>query len=207
MVERLDELIRDTGPLGIVVLFFAAALEYVFPPFPGDTVTLAGGVYAVRGKLSVPLVFAAITAGSICGALADYFIGRWISTRLENRKPGSRLDRLFSLDDLHGWEARFRERGAYYLIVNRFLPGIRAPIFVAAGVSRVPLGKVLLFGGLSSVLWNGLLFGVGFALGDNAERLEALVGTYSRVAGAAVLLVLLAVAVRFLMRRKDKVRP
>ena len=50
MVEWLDSFITHLGLLGLVVFFVAAALEYVVPPFPGDTITLLGGVYAVRGE-------------------------------------------------------------------------------------------------------------------------------------------------------------
>lgn len=201
MIERLDAIIRDTGPLGMVVLFFAAALEYVFPPFPGDTVTVAGGIYAVRGRLSIPLVYGVLMAGSMVGALIDYALGRWLSGRLEQRNPNGWLARTFSLDQFHQWEARFRRRGSLYLAINRFLPGIRGPIFVAAGMSNVPLSKVLLFGGLSSALWNALLFGAGFALGENAERLERLIATYSRVVGLLIVLVVVAATLRFLWKR------
>ncbi len=204
MVEQLDAIIRETGPAGVVVLFFAAALEYVFPPFPGDTVTVAGGIYAVRGRLSIPLVYAALMAGSLVGALADYALGRWLSGRLEHRDPNGRLARVFSLDQLHTWESRFRERGALYLSINRFLPGIRGPIFIAAGISNVSLGKVLLFGGVSSALWNALLFGAGFALGENAERLESIITTYSRVVGLLLVLFVLAATFRFFWKRARK---
>ena len=50
MVEFLDNLISNIGLLGLLVLGLAAAVEYVVPPFPGDTITLLGGVYAVRGE-------------------------------------------------------------------------------------------------------------------------------------------------------------
>ena len=48
MVEYLDNLIAHIGLLGLLVLGLAAAVEYVVPPFPGDTITLLGGVYAGR---------------------------------------------------------------------------------------------------------------------------------------------------------------
>lgn len=42
MVEYIDQLISALGPLGLLVLGLAAMLEYVVPPFPGDTITLLG---------------------------------------------------------------------------------------------------------------------------------------------------------------------
>ena len=40
-------------------------VEYVFPPFPGDTLVVLGAWYAVNGKISWPLAFAAVTAGAV----------------------------------------------------------------------------------------------------------------------------------------------
>jgi len=46
---------------------------------------------------------------------------------------------------------------------------------------------VYIYGALSSLLWNLLLFGAGAALGANYQRLERLVTTYTTIAIAVVL--------------------
>ncbi|HEX8536284.1 MAG TPA: DedA family protein, partial [Cystobacter sp.] len=78
MVEFLDNFITHLGLLGLLVFAVAAALEYVVPPFPGDTITLLGGVYAVRGDHPWPLVFGVVVAGSVLGALINYQVGHWL---------------------------------------------------------------------------------------------------------------------------------
>ncbi len=40
--------------LSLVALFFSAILEYVFPPVPGDTFALVGGILA--GQNALPIV-------------------------------------------------------------------------------------------------------------------------------------------------------
>ena len=40
MLDAFDALVRGLGPWGVLLLGLGALLEYVFPPFPGDTVTL-----------------------------------------------------------------------------------------------------------------------------------------------------------------------
>jgi len=203
MLELIDELSRDAGPLALVVLGFAAALEYVFPPFPGDTVTVFGGLFAVRGGHPFPVVFAVIMVGSLAGAALDYAFGWWLGARLATRRDGFFARRL-PLAQLQDWEERFRKSGAIWLVLNRFLPAVRGPVFVAAGMARIRPLKVLMFGTISALAWNALLFGAGYAVGNKADRLEALLSTYGRVAWAVLAGVVLGFLVRWAWRRRNK---
>lgn len=181
MVERFDSWIRELGPFGYLFLGLAAMLEYVFPPFPGDTITLLGGVYAVRGERPWPLVLLSVTLGSVLGAAINYRFGQFIADRLE-RRPDERLPLGLSHESMHRLQQKMVDRGAFLLVINRFLPSLRALIFVAAGASAMPLGKVLSLGALSALAWNLLMLGIGIALGGNIERLSSLFATYQKVA-------------------------
>lgn len=194
MLLWLDSLVQRAGPVGLLVLFACAAIEYVFPPFPGDTVTLLGGIFAVRGEQPAAAVFGAVMAGSLVGAALDWFAGRWLGDRLTSGK--GKGFKLITREQLLEWEGRFRRRGTFWLLANRFFPGLRGPIFLAAGMSGVPLTRVLLLGGASALAWNALIFAAGYAVGGEAERLQALVSSYSVVAGA----VLIALALFFVGR-------
>ncbi len=200
MVQWLDSLVERAGPIGLLVLFACAAIEYVFPPFPGDTVTLLGGIFAVRGQQPAATVFGAVMAGSLAGAALDWLAGRWLGERLASGK--GKGFKLITREQLLDWEVRFRRRGTFWLLANRFFPGIRGPIFLAAGISGVPLGRVLLLGGASALAWNAVIFAAGYAVGGEAERLQSLVSSYSAVA----LGVLIAAALFFVGRAALKRR-
>jgi membrane-associated protein len=77
-----------------------------------------------------------------------------------------------------------------YLVGNRFLPALRAFFFVGAGLSRMSAGPVIVFGGISAALWNALLMGIGYAVGNNWEALSDLAERY---AVATLILIVLAV--------------
>lgn len=180
---ELWEIVRQTGPYALLVLFGASLVEYVFPPFPGDAVTLLGAFYAVQGVQPLPLVFVAVTAGSVAGAAIDYGIGRRLGRAAERRLPGENPRHPWaSLDRLHAVEAKYRRHGDLFILVNRFLPGIRGLFFLAAGTSGMPFRRVMLLGAVSAGVWNALLLGAGFAVGENLERLFGLFRTYSVVA-------------------------
>ncbi len=206
MLPWLDALLQRAGPGALPLIALAAALEYLFPPFPGDAVTMLGGFYAVRAGVPIPWVLLAVMVGSLGGASADYAIGRYAGPRLERLRGGTW--RLFALtpERLALWEERFRRRAPYWLAINRFLPGVRAPIFLAAGLSRVPFSKVILFGGLSTLLWNVGLMAVGVLLGAEAERLLELVERWGRMwlvlFGVVAVAALLFFGARALSRRR-----
>jgi membrane-associated protein len=98
-------------------------------------------------------------------------------------------------------EEGYRRWGAWFLLANRFLPGVRAFLFVGAGAARIPLGRVLLFGGISAAAWNVLLLAVGGLLVGNVGELLGWVRDYTRVTWIAMAVVAAAVGAGFVLRR------
>lgn len=176
----LDELlstIREWPPyVTYGVLFLGSLAEYIVPPVPGDTVVVASAVLVAAFGWSVWPIFAVVTAGAVLGAAIDFWFGGWLirTGRIERLSLGKRA----AIDDL---VARFHRHGAAYLAVNRFLPGVRAFFFVAAGLAELRLATVLLWSTLSAMAWNALLIAAGYALGDNLPALEAWLGRYQAV--------------------------
>lgn len=227
--------------LGFVALFAGTFLEYVFPPFPGDTVVVAGAALVAAFDWPLWPVFAAVTAGSVGGSTAAWAAGRAVArheARLgrEPRWPsadaiahqgaggidgesegaaggrpevggpsgapadpvaGSRrgLDRRARLA-VERLVAGFERHGAWYLVLNRFMPGVRTFFFVAAGMVDLPLRSVLLWSGVSAALWNGGLIWLGLSLGNNVAELDRIVERYNRVIVPLVIVAALAVVWR-----------
>ena len=196
----IDFLSAGQSAAGLAVLFASAAVEYVFPPFPGDSVTLFGAFLAATEGWSVPLVFTVVTLGSVVGAVIDYALGRRLARIPRDRLSGDRrllMERAQSIVD------RFERHGAVYIAVNRFLPGIRALFFVAAGMARLPVGKVILWGALSAAAWNALIIAAGFAVGKNWDRLSELLRTYTMVAWIVVGVVMILLVVRWAWKKRS----
>lgn len=204
MLHHLDGWIANAGPWALWFLGAAALIEYLFPPFPGDTIALLGGVYAARGEKSWVPVLVVVTLGSIIGAAINFMVGRLLAGQLETRP---RLLRFFGLNPtrLQRLQERMRRQGPWLIIINRFLPGIRSLTFVVAGAARMETWVVLWSGVLSALVYNTLLVATGRVVGGNAERLELLIRrwqvgvTVVLCAGAALLLV------RWVVRRRRPV--
>jgi membrane protein DedA with SNARE-associated domain len=168
---------REDSVGGWFALAGAATTEYVFPPFPGDFVTILAAVLVTAASWSAVGVLSALMVGSMIGAALTFEIGlRWGAKRKAPEEPHV-LDRLV---------AGFQRHGAVYLILNRFVPGVRSLFFVAAGLAGMRRWKVMLFAGISALLWNVGLFALGAAVGANLDRLERWVRTYT-IASIAIL--------------------
>lgn len=189
-----------------LLLFASAIAEYVFPPFPGDTVTLAGAVLVTAYGFPAPAVLAAVLAGSLVGCAADYGLGvlaargswpgveRWWVVRKarERAEAGARA---------------FARHGEVLIVVNRFLPGVRAFLFVAAGMAGMRFGRVMVYAAVSALAWNVLLLAAGMAVGARWEDLESLFRTYQTVVWGVLGVAVLALAGRWWWRGRRRADP
>jgi membrane-associated protein len=198
LAHRLDTILGKAGPGAPLLLFVASFLEYVFPPVPGDLVAVLGAWYATHGGLSWTVLFVSLTLGATAGTAFDWRLGVWLGARLEGRAAVGRLDR----DRLEKFERAYRRWGGLLLVVNRFLPGVRAFFFVAAGAARIPLWKVLLYGGVSAALWNVLLLGAGALLAKNEQELLAMFARYDKAAWIALGVLACALAIVVWARKR-----
>lgn len=199
MTEFVDWVVSLPDPLVWLALFAAAGIEYVFPPFPGDVIVLAGSVLMGSQGYNVVPVFVAVTAGSTLGAWADYELGRWLA------RPGTTFlhrwfDRPAVSRTVRRMKAGFAKHGDFYLVINRFLPGVRAFFFVAAGMAGFRRARTMVIATLAALLWNGMIVLVGLAIGTNLEDLIAFADRYFRMAWLIVVLAALFLLVRLVWR-------
>jgi membrane protein DedA with SNARE-associated domain len=165
--------------LGYSGIFALTVLETIVPPIPSEMILPLAGFQVVAGRFTYPLVVLAATAGSVVGALVLYGLGYWFgSVRL--RTFVERLERftLVGADDLDRAYAWFERHGAKAVFLGRLVPGVRSVISLPAGVSRMGLPRFVLLTALGSAIWNGVLVGLGWLLG---ERWGTVGGTVSYV--------------------------
>jgi len=195
----LDEFLHtlEHGPLfwAYALVAAAAAIEYLFPPIPGDTVALFAVALAVRAQLHWAFVYLALTAGAVFGGLVAWGFGVWLANHEESwpsflKTPGA----MRALDAVR---RGYGQHGAMYLAVNRFLPALRAFFFVGAGLSRMSAGPVIVYGGISAVLWNALLMAVGYAVGSNWDVLRDLAERYTAATMILIVVAVVGVIARF----------
>ncbi|GBE12071.1 inner membrane protein YqjA [bacterium BMS3Bbin14] len=194
IVNWLVNTVDQWGYIGIVVLMF---LESSFFPFPSEVVVPPAGYLAARGEMSLGLVIAAAIAGSLLGALFNYWLavqwGRPLFEKygryfLVSRKSLDRSDRFFAR---HGHISTF---------IGRLLPGIRQYISLPAGLARMNLGLFIIFTAAGAGIWVVILALCGYFIGSNPELIAA---SLHRIMIGVVLACLLLLLIYVLVRRKQ----
>jgi membrane protein DedA with SNARE-associated domain len=203
--EILEWLRQNEGPLAYLLIGFVAAVEYVFPPAPADAVALGATFLAATADYSAVAVYVSLTVGSVCGSALAYGIGRAIGRDPAKWPPILRRP-VFQRAIARVIE-RFDQQGTAFVAVNRFIPAVRAVVFFAAGMAKLPLLKVLLWGAFSDALYNSVILAIGYAVGDNYELLRTLVQRYTIAALAIVALVIAFFVFRMIRRRKRRPQP
>lgn len=193
----LDFVSRSDNPAGLAVLGGSAMLEYVFPPFPGDTITLFGAVLITAYGWSFAAVFGVVMLGSIAGAMVDFYLGHRLKL-VRSRRRKKEVTRRAVVDRLVD---KFHQHGPIYLVINRFLPGIRALFFVAAGMAGMRARDVLFYSALSAAAWNLGIIAIGSLLGASFETLLGWAKTYAIVVWLGLAALLLLIFSRAFIRR------
>jgi membrane protein DedA with SNARE-associated domain len=192
--------------LGYAGLAFLVALENLFPPIPSEVILPLAGFLTGEGRMNYFVALLAATAGSVAGALILYWVGRAFSeARL--RAIVDRWGKWLRLEqaDVDRADAWFDRHGTIAVMACRVVPIVRSLISIPAGLRRMPIGRFVLYTAIGSAVWNAVLIGAGWVLGDNWETVEGYVGYLQYVVLAAV-----AVAVawwvwaRFIDRRSTQ---
>jgi membrane-associated protein len=114
------------------VIFAVSAIDAFFPLVPSETTVITAGVLASSGDLSLLLVILAAATGAIVGDNISYGIGSWVGEHT--------VKRWFSSEKSHQrleWaERQLDERGAYIILVARFIPGGRTAVTFASGYTH-----------------------------------------------------------------------
>src|SRR5262249_37947394 len=117
--------------------------------------------------------------GMVLGTSVDYALGRWVMHAAQRRtRFAARLEP--KLLDARRFLAR---HGAWALVLAHFVGHIRSFVAITAGMGRLPYRRFLCYEAIAALAWNLVWVLVGYALGDNLDRLQRLMGG----AGLAIL--------------------
>lgn len=192
-------IMESLGGLGVA---FLIALENLFPPLPSEIILPLAGFTASQGT-SFGLVSAIVwaTAGSLVGAWALYGIARLIG-RERTRAIFNWLP-LVKMSDVDKTEEWFHKHDQSTVFFGRMLPIFRSLISLPAGVIKMNLAWFTLLTTAGAAIWNTVLVGAGYVLGENWHLVEQYVGILSYVVAAVVVVLLVWWVVKRL--RADRV--
>ena len=166
IVAWLVSTVGKMGYTGITALMF---LESSFFPFPSEVVMPPAGYLAWKGEMNLWAVLLAGIAGSILGAIFNY----WIAVKF-GRPFLLKFGKYFfvSPESIDKADKFFEKHGHISTLVGRLLPVIRQYISLPAGIARMPMKTFILFTTIGAGAWVAVLTFVGYILGEHQELLK-----------------------------------
>jgi len=179
-------------------MFLFAFVENVFPPSPSDIVIVIGGTLIGTGDLNFILSLMFATLGSITGFMLMFYIGSTVDKKLIHAGRFKYIP-INSIDKVETW---FRKYGYYVIVVNRFMPGTRAVISFFAGISNLDPKRTTLLCFVSALAWNIIMLYLGFVFGDNIDKVDIYLKTYSNIVIVVTVVIILFFVIRLFFRKR-----
>ncbi len=181
---------------------FAFLILTVFGfPFPEDAVLLLSGAVLSRGIIRPMPTLSVAYFGVVTGDMILYFVGRRYGVLVVTHRAFRRILSDARIDRARRW---FHKWGNSLVFFGRHLVGVRAQVFLCAGIFRVSAGRVLLYDCLSALIGVPLMIFLGYYFGENFHRLKDTVSFWQWTAVAAAIAAFAAYfIIRHIRRRKS----
>jgi membrane protein DedA with SNARE-associated domain len=172
----LNALASPLEHYGLWAILLLVLLEDFGVPVPGETVLIAGAVYAGSGRLNVVAVGAVGFVAAILGDNIGYTIGRLGGRALALRwgkyvfLTEERLDKAQSFFDRHGGKI---------ITFARFIEGLRQANGIIAGISRMHWLRFVAFNTLGAALWVATWVCLGYFAGRHITTIYDYITRYS----------------------------
>ena len=166
---------------GIALLM---GIESACIPLPSEIIMPFSGYLVFQGKLALWAVAVAGAVGCVLGSLVAYWIGA-VGGRPLIERYGKYV--LISHRDLDLAERWFARHGDITIFIGRLLPVVRTFIAFPAGVTRMALGRFVIYTFLGSLIWCWLLGWIGVKLGENWNTLGVYFHRFDAVIGAVII--------------------
>ena len=195
-MEFLISFFTDYGYFAVLFVLIICGFGV---PIPEDITLFSGGVISGLGYANVHVMLLVSFFGVLLGDSTMYWLGRIYGVKILRFRP---IRRFLTVERLRLVRNKFDQYGNRVLFIARFLPGLRAPIYMVAGITRrVSFIRFLLLDLFASII----SVPIWVYLGDfGASNLDWLHEQIKK--GQSVIYILVAVLVIFVAWKWYKAR-
>ncbi|ACX82697.1 DedA family protein [Aggregatibacter actinomycetemcomitans] len=195
-MEFLISFFTDYGYFAVLFVLIICGFGV---PIPEDITLVSGGVISGLGYANVHVMLLVSFFGVLLGDSTMYWLGRIYGVKILRFRP---IRRFLTVERLRLVRNKFDQYGNRVLFIARFLPGLRAPIYMVAGITRrVSFIRFLLLDLFASII----SVPIWVYLGDfGASNLDWLHEQIKK--GQSVIYILVAVLVIFVAWKWYKAR-
>lgn len=143
----LESFFTQYGYAAVFVVLIACGFGV---PIPEDVTLVTGGVISGLGYANVHIMFLVGMLGVLVGDGMMFMAGKIYGDKILRFKP---IARVMTPERYAQVQEKFDKYGNWVLFVARFLPGLRTPIFISAGISgKVSFTRFLMMDGLAALI-------------------------------------------------------
>jgi membrane protein DedA with SNARE-associated domain len=166
MMFETTTLIDHFPYVGIFALLILGGIGL---PFPEDATLILSG-FLVAHEVVKPLqTFLIVYAGLLISDFFLYLVGKKYGRMIVEHK---KFRRIISHDRLLKLEEKFKKRDVWVILIGRHFLGLRAQIFLVAGVMRMSPVKFLVADAATALLTIALMGGIGYVGGNSVQILK-----------------------------------
>lgn len=156
----MDFLLTHGGYLGIVLFLVLTGCGL---PIPEEVPIVLAGIFSSQGQLEPELAFAACLVGALVGDSVMYAIGYHFGHGLLVEHP--KIGKFIGAEREEYFEKAILRHGFKVMFLARFMVGVRGPVYLAAGVVRIPFRKFLFWDLICATVVVGAFFSLSFFYG------------------------------------------
>jgi membrane protein DedA with SNARE-associated domain len=142
------------GLIAYAVVFAILLLCGLGLPLPEDITLILGGYLAYSKAVRADVMVVVCFCGILCGDSTIFVMGRRLG---RNLNPQSWIGRLVTTEKLAKVEQLFARWGQKIVMAARFMPGVRAGVYFAAGASGLAYWRFIIFDSLAACVSAPLL--------------------------------------------------
>jgi membrane protein DedA with SNARE-associated domain len=158
-----------TEHLPYLSIFLLLILGGIGLPFPEDATLILSGFLIAHEIIKALPAFLVVYTGLLLTDFFLYLIGKKYGRMVVEHK---KFRRIISHDRLLKLEEKFKKGDVWVILIGRHFLGLRAQIFLVAGVMRMPAIKFLIADATTALLTIALMGGIGYAGGNSIQILR-----------------------------------
>jgi len=162
----VDFIFLNGGYFGII---FFLVLTGCGLPIPEEVPVVLAGVLCSQGRMEPELAFAACLFGALLGDSVMYAIGYHFGHGLLLKHP--KLGKFVGAEREEYFEQAILRHGFKVMLLARFMVGVRGPVYLAAGVVRMPFRKFILWDLICATLVVSTFFALSYFYGQQITEL------------------------------------
>ena len=163
----MELLVTQGKYLGIILFLVLTGCGL---PIPEEVPIILAGVLSSRQPplLDPWLAYFSCLVGALIGDAVMYAIGYHWGNGLLSAHP--RIGKFLHAEREARFEDSVQRHGLKVMLLARFMVGIRGPVYLAAGVVRIPFRRFVAMDLVAATLVVSLFFSLAYMFGERIER-------------------------------------